>query len=115
MCSVFQANTSIARLNLEDNWIEAEGLIHLVQVLRENNSIQELVGSDGLGVGMTRLAVYSLLGVALLQDLANNHLGVQGSDVLSRMLLDNLSLHGLRLARKLLLHPEDPIEEVAAL
>ncbi|XP_063804325.1 leucine-rich repeat-containing protein 74A isoform X2 [Pseudophryne corroboree] len=67
------SNTTINHLSLEDNWIQAQGLTHLVKMLRENHYIQEL-------------------------NLSNNHLGVEGSEVFARMLMDNVSLHRINLA-----------------
>uniref|UniRef100_A0A670Y296 Leucine rich repeat containing 74A n=1 Tax=Pseudonaja textilis TaxID=8673 RepID=A0A670Y296_PSETE len=37
------SNTTITHLELEDNWILAEGTTYLVQMLRENCYIQEMV------------------------------------------------------------------------
>lgn len=40
---ILQSNTTITHLELEDNWILAEGTTYLVQMLRENCYIQEMV------------------------------------------------------------------------
>uniref|UniRef100_A0A8D0BUB1 Leucine rich repeat containing 74A n=1 Tax=Salvator merianae TaxID=96440 RepID=A0A8D0BUB1_SALMN len=39
------SNTTITHLELEDNWILAEGTTYLVQMLRENCYIQEMVSN----------------------------------------------------------------------
>uniref|UniRef100_A0A8C4VM99 Leucine rich repeat containing 74A n=1 Tax=Gopherus evgoodei TaxID=1825980 RepID=A0A8C4VM99_9SAUR len=60
------SNTTITHLELEDNWILAEGVTCLVQMLRENCYIQEL-------------------------NISNNHIGTEGAEAISRMFLDNIS------------------------
>uniref|UniRef100_A0A8C0JE42 Leucine rich repeat containing 74A n=1 Tax=Chelonoidis abingdonii TaxID=106734 RepID=A0A8C0JE42_CHEAB len=60
------SNTTITHLELEDNWILAEGVTCLVQMLRENCYIQEL-------------------------NISNNHIGIEGAEAISRMFLDNIS------------------------
>ncbi|XP_039394967.1 leucine-rich repeat-containing protein 74A isoform X4 [Mauremys reevesii] len=60
------SNTTITHLELEDNWILAEGVTCLVQMLRENCYIQEL-------------------------NVSNNHIGTEGAEAISRMFLDNIS------------------------
>uniref|UniRef100_A0A674JN83 Leucine rich repeat containing 74A n=1 Tax=Terrapene triunguis TaxID=2587831 RepID=A0A674JN83_9SAUR len=60
------SNTTITHLELEDNWILAEGVMCLVQMLRENCYIQEL-------------------------NISNNHIGTEGAEAISRMFLDNIS------------------------
>ncbi|XP_075782929.1 leucine-rich repeat-containing protein 74A isoform X1 [Pelodiscus sinensis] len=60
------SNTTIIHLELEDNWILAEGVMCLVQMLRENCYIQEL-------------------------NISNNHLDTEGAEAISRIFLDNIS------------------------
>ncbi|KAG6936716.1 leucine rich repeat containing 74A [Chelydra serpentina] len=60
------SNTTITHLELEDNWILAEGVTCLVQMLRENCYVQEL-------------------------NISNNHIGTEGAEAISRMFLDNIS------------------------
>uniref|UniRef100_A0A8D0HDT9 Leucine rich repeat containing 74A n=1 Tax=Sphenodon punctatus TaxID=8508 RepID=A0A8D0HDT9_SPHPU len=60
------SNTTIIHLELEDNWILAEGAMCLVQMLRENCYIQDL-------------------------NISNNHLDTEGAEDICRMLVDNIS------------------------
>uniref|UniRef100_A0A8C8VDZ1 Leucine rich repeat containing 74A n=1 Tax=Pelusios castaneus TaxID=367368 RepID=A0A8C8VDZ1_9SAUR len=60
------SNTTITHLELEDNWILAEGVTCLVQMLRENCYIQEL-------------------------NISNNHLDTEAAEAISRIFLDNIS------------------------
>uniref|UniRef100_A0A7M4EBU3 Leucine rich repeat containing 74A n=1 Tax=Crocodylus porosus TaxID=8502 RepID=A0A7M4EBU3_CROPO len=68
------SNTTITHLELEDNWILAEGVICLAQMLRENCYIQEL-------------------------NISNNHLDTEGAEAICQMLMDNIScLRAIRLS-----------------
>uniref|UniRef100_A0A8D2LKX3 Leucine rich repeat containing 74A n=1 Tax=Varanus komodoensis TaxID=61221 RepID=A0A8D2LKX3_VARKO len=44
------SNTTITHLELEDNWILGEGTTYLVQMLRENCYIQEMVSTFSLPI-----------------------------------------------------------------
>ncbi|CAM2116128.1 unnamed protein product [Caretta caretta] len=103
------SNTTITHLELEDNWILAEGVTCLVQMLRENCYIQELVSnflpsSNTLEHGnigdiqaptICHLIQYpSLLGQTIDLsglNISNNHIGTEGAEAISRMFLDNIS------------------------
>ncbi|XP_074146041.1 leucine-rich repeat-containing protein 74A [Sminthopsis crassicaudata] len=60
------SNTTITRLELEDNWILEEGALALMQMLHENYYIQEL-------------------------NVSNNHLGSGGAKIITDFLLENTS------------------------
>ncbi|KAL7992581.1 hypothetical protein Chor_016837, partial [Crotalus horridus] len=68
------SNTTITRLELEDNWILAEGTTYLVQMLRENCYIQEM-------------------------NISHNHLNKDGAEAICRMFYHNISnIRSIRLA-----------------
>ncbi|XP_070589990.1 leucine-rich repeat-containing protein 74A [Erythrolamprus reginae] len=60
------SNTTITHLELEDNWILAEGTTYLVQMLRENCYIQEM-------------------------NISHNHLNKDGAEAICRMFFHNIS------------------------
>uniref|UniRef100_A0A7N4PUE8 Leucine rich repeat containing 74A n=1 Tax=Sarcophilus harrisii TaxID=9305 RepID=A0A7N4PUE8_SARHA len=60
------SNTTITRLELEDNWILEEGVLALMQMLHENYYIQEL-------------------------NVSHNHLGSGGAKIITDFLLENTS------------------------
>ncbi|XP_051833498.1 leucine-rich repeat-containing protein 74A [Antechinus flavipes] len=60
------SNTTITRLELEDNWILEEGILSLMQMLHENYYIQEL-------------------------NVSYNHLGSGGAKIITDFLLENTS------------------------
>uniref|UniRef100_A0A8C5RZS2 Leucine rich repeat containing 74A n=1 Tax=Laticauda laticaudata TaxID=8630 RepID=A0A8C5RZS2_LATLA len=60
------SNTTITHLELEDNWILAEGTTYLVQMLRENCYIQEM-------------------------NISHNHLNKDGAEAICRMFYHNIS------------------------
>ncbi|XP_070787525.1 leucine-rich repeat-containing protein 74A [Pituophis catenifer annectens] len=68
------SNTTITHLELEDNWILAEGTTYLVQMLRENCYIQEM-------------------------NISHNHLNKDGAEAICRMFYHNISnIRSIRLA-----------------
>ncbi|XP_026520078.1 leucine-rich repeat-containing protein 74A [Notechis scutatus] len=68
------SNTTITHLELEDNWILAEGTTYLVQMLRENCYIQEM-------------------------NISHNHLNKGGAEAICRMFYHNVSnIRSIRLA-----------------
>ncbi|XP_042194083.1 uncharacterized protein LOC121849693 [Callorhinchus milii] len=67
-------STMVNTLELEDNWIEAEGLRYLMEMLSENCYIQDL-------------------------NLARNNLRTKGAAVFSKMLPHNISLKSINLSR----------------
>ncbi|XP_013919861.1 PREDICTED: leucine-rich repeat-containing protein 74A [Thamnophis sirtalis] len=86
------SNTTITQLELEDNWILAEGTTYLVQMLRENCYIQEM-------------------------NISHNHLNKDGAEAICRMFYHNISnIRSIRLAGRFL--PErqkDATERYSAL
>uniref|UniRef100_A0A8C6YCL5 Leucine rich repeat containing 74A n=1 Tax=Naja naja TaxID=35670 RepID=A0A8C6YCL5_NAJNA len=68
------SNTTITHLELQDNWILAEGTTYLVQMLRENCYIQEM-------------------------NISHNHLNKDGAEAICRMFYNNISnIRSIRLA-----------------
>ncbi|XP_035237550.1 leucine-rich repeat-containing protein 74A [Anguilla anguilla] len=63
----------IATLELEDNYVLAEGVRHLVEMLKSNITIQNL-------------------------NLSNNHLQSEGAEHITKMLLENISIKSIKLS-----------------
>uniref|UniRef100_A0A8D0H4G4 Leucine rich repeat containing 74A n=1 Tax=Sphenodon punctatus TaxID=8508 RepID=A0A8D0H4G4_SPHPU len=84
------SNTTIIHLELEDNWILAEGAMCLVQMLRENCYIQDLV-SDLPPYSNTLELVKEL-------DLSHNEFSERGGEQLGQMLANNEALEVLNLS-----------------
>ncbi|XP_078410583.1 uncharacterized protein lrrc74b [Cetorhinus maximus] len=60
-------NTSVVKLNLKDNWLEAEGARAIAEMLKDNCYITDV-------------------------DLSDNQLGVEGARAIASMLMENLTL-----------------------
>ncbi|XP_055995163.1 leucine-rich repeat-containing protein 74B-like isoform X4 [Ostrea edulis] len=96
-----KTNKIIEKINLEGNWIEAEGSIYLAKMLKNNIYVTELhlaenkIGNEGAEAISDMLQkndmIYSL-------DLSGNDIEDYGAEKLCRMLLKNSSIKHLYLA-----------------
>lgn len=96
-----KTNKKIEKINLEGNWIEAEGSIYLAKMLKNNIYVTELhlaenrIGNEGAEAISDMLQkndmIYSL-------DLSGNSIEDYGAEKLCRVLLKNSSIKHLYLA-----------------
>ncbi|XP_061174832.1 leucine-rich repeat-containing protein 74B-like isoform X2 [Saccostrea echinata] len=96
-----KTNKKIEKINLEGNWIEAEGSIYLAKMLKNNIYVTELhlaenrIGNEGAEAISDMLQkndmIYSL-------DLSGNNIEDYGAEKICRMLLKNSSIKHLYLA-----------------
>ncbi|XP_062584544.1 leucine-rich repeat-containing protein 74B-like isoform X2 [Saccostrea cucullata] len=96
-----KTNKKIEKINLEGNWIEAEGSIYLAKMLKNNIYVTELhlaenrIGNEGAEAISDMLhkndMIYSL-------DLSGNNIEDYGAEKICRMLLKNSSIKHLYLA-----------------
>uniref|UniRef100_A0A670YC31 Leucine rich repeat containing 74A n=1 Tax=Pseudonaja textilis TaxID=8673 RepID=A0A670YC31_PSETE len=88
------SNTTITHLELEDNWILAEGTTYLVQMLRENCYIQEMVFCVSVSAPIFLQANYRVIEL----DLSYNEFAEKGGELFGQVLANNESLEILDLS-----------------